>query len=438
MKHIISKKSFRLAGYAKVPGDKSISHRALIISSMCIGQSKIKGLLESEDVFATMNALKTLGVKIEKSNECWFVNGVGIFGFKEPTEYLDLGNSGTGARLILGAIMGSSILANFKGDISLSKRPMDRILTPLKMMGAKLISSNNEKLPITIKGPKEVFPINYSSKISSAQIKSSILLSGLAASGITVFKEPNESRNHTEKMLSSLGANIQSKTLEDGSYKVELGGNPVLRSSNINVPCDPSSAAFLVVAAVICPESKIELKNIMINKGRNGLFETLKEMGAKINIFNKKNNGGEETASIIAEYSQLKGITVPSKRVPSMIDEYPILSIAASCAEGKTVMDGISELRVKESDRIKIVSNGLIKAGVKTIEKAESLTIYGSKVVGGCSIDSELDHRIAMSFLILGLISKEPIKVLRPSTIETSFPNFYKTMIELGANFTKA
>ena len=438
MKHIISKKSFRLAGYAKVPGDKSISHRALIISSMCIGQSKIKGLLESEDVFATMNALKTLGVKIEKSNKCWFVNGVGIFGFKEPTEYLDLGNSGTGARLILGAIMGSSILANLKGDASLSKRPMGRILTPLKMMGAKIISSNNEKLPITIKGPKEVFPLNYSSKISSAQIKSSILLSGLAASGKTVFKEPNESRNHTEKMLSSLGANIQSKTLEDGSYKVELGGNPVLRSGNINVPCDPSSAAFLVVAAVICPESKIELKNIMINKGRNGLFKTLKEMGAKINIFNKKNNGGEETASIIAEYSQLKGITVPSKRVPSMIDEYPILSIAASCAEGKTVMDGISELRVKESDRIKIVSNGLIKAGVKTIEKAESLTIYGSKVVGGCSIDSELDHRIAMSFLILGLISKEPIKVLRPSTIETSFPNFYKIMIELGANFTKA
>ena len=438
MKHIISKKSFRLAGYAKVPGDKSISHRALIISSMCIGQSKIKGLLESEDVFATMNALKTLGVKIEKSNGYWFVNGVGIFGFKEPTEYLDLGNSGTGARLILGAIMGSSILANLKGDASLSKRPMGRILSPLKMMGAKIISSNNEKLPITIKGPKEVFPINYSSKISSAQIKSSILLSGLAASGRTIFKEPNESRNHTEKMLSSLGANIQSKTLEDGSYKVELGGNPVLRSSNINVPCDPSSAAFLVVAAVICPESKIELKNIMINKGRNGLFETLKEMGAKINIFNKKNNGGEETASIIAEYSQLKGITVPSKRVPSMIDEYPILSIAASCAEGKTVMDGISELRVKESDRIKIVSDGLIKAGVKTIEKTESLTIYGSKVVGGCSIDSELDHRIAMSFLILGLISKEPIKVLRPSTIETSFPNFYEIMIELGANFAKA
>ena len=437
MKHIISKKSFRLAGYAKVPGDKSISHRALIISSMCIGQSKIKGLLESEDVFATMNALKTLGVKIEKSNGYWFVNGVGIFGFKEPTEYLDLGNSGTGARLILGAIMGSSILANLKGDASLSKRPMGRILSPLKMMGAKIISSNNEKLPITIKGPKEVFPINYSSKISSAQIKSSILLSGLAASGRTIFKEPNESRNHTEKMLSSLGANIQSKTLEDGSYKVELDGNPVLRGSNINVPCDPSSAAFLVVAAVICPESKIELKNIMINKGRNGLFETLKEMGAKINIFNKKNNGGEETASIIAEYSQLKGITVPSKRVPSMIDEYPILSIAASCAEGKTVMDGISELRVKESDRIKIVSNGLIKAGVKTIEKAESLTIYGSKVIGGCSIDSELDHRIAMSFLILGLISKEPIKVLRPSTIETSFPNFYEIMIELGANFTK-
>ena len=288
MKYIISKKSFRLVGCTKVPGDKSISHRALIITSMCIGQSKIKGLLESEDVFATMNALKKLGVKILKSNEYWLVNGVGLFGFKEPIDYLDLGNSGTGARLILGAIMGSNILANFKGDISLSKRPMDRILTPLKMMGAKLISSNNEKLPITIRGPKEVFPINYSSKISSAQIKSSILLSGLAASGITVFKEPNESRNHTEKMLSYLGANIQSKTLKNGEYKVELKGNPVLRGGNISVPCDPSSAAFLIVAAVICPESKIELHNIMINKGRDGLFKTLKEMGAKINILTKK------------------------------------------------------------------------------------------------------------------------------------------------------
>ena len=334
--------------------------------------------------------------------------------------------------------MGSNILANLKGDVSLSKRPMDRILTPLKMMGAKLISSNNEKLPIIIKGPKEVFPINYSSKISSAQIKSSILLSGLAASGITVFKEPNESRNHTEKMLSYLGANIQSKTLKNGGYKVELKGNPVLRGGNISIPCDPSSAAFLIVAAIICPESKIELHNIMINKGRDGLFKTLKEMGAKINIYNKENIGGEEIASIIAEHSQLKGVFVPSKRAPSMIDEYPILSIAASCADGVTIMDGVSELRVKESDRIKIVSNGLIKAGVKTIEKAESLTIYGSKVVGGCSIDSELDHRIAMSFLILGLISKEPIKVLRPSTIETSFPKFYKIMIGLGANFTKA
>ncbi len=438
MKHIISKKSFRLVGCATVPGDKSISHRALIIPSMCIGQSKISGLLESEDVFATMDALKKLGVKIQKSNGCWFVDGVGLFGFKQPSDYLDLGNSGTGVRLILGAIMGSNIITNFKGDISLSKRPMGRILTPLKLMGAKLISSNNEKLPITIEGPKEVFPIKYSSKISSAQIKSSILLSGLAASGKTIFKEPNESRNHTEKMLLSLGANIKSKTLSDGSNKVELEGNPVLKGRNINVPCDPSSAAFLIVAAIICPESKIELHNVMINKGREGLFKTLLEMGAKINFFNEKIVGGEKTMSIIAEYSQLKGIYVPSARAPSMIDEYPILSVAASCADGITVMDGISELRVKESDRIKIVSNGLIRAGVKTLEKPASLTVYGSEVTGGCSIDSELDHRIAMSFLILGLISKEPIKILRPLTIETSFPNFYKTMTQLGANFLKA
>ena len=437
MKYIISNKSFNLIGSATVPGDKSISHRALIIPSMCIGKTKITGLLESEDVFATMNALKTLGVKIYKSNKSWYVNGVGIFGFKEPTKYLDLGNSGTGARLILGAIMGSNILVNIKGDYSLSKRPMARILNPIKLMGAKIISSNDNKLPITIKGPKDVLAINYHSKISSAQIKSSILLAGLAASGITTVTEPKKSRNHTEKMLLSFGAKIYSKTLKDGSNRVELAGNPILKGRNINVPCDPSSAAFLIVAGIICPGSKIELQNIMINKSRDGLFTTLKEMGAKIDVFNKRELDGETIATIHTEYSKLKGILVPSNRAPSMIDEYPILSVAAACAKGNTTMEGISELRVKESDRIKIISDGLNKSGIKTLEKFNSLTVSGGNIDGGCTIDSELDHRIAMSFLILGLVSKKPIKVLRPSTIETSFPNFYKIMTEIGAKFTK-
>ena len=437
MKHIISNKSFNLVGSANIPGDKSISHRALIIPSMCIGKTKITGLLESEDVFATMNALKTLGVKIYKSNKSWYVNGIGIFGFREPTKYLDLGNSGTGARLILGAIMGSNILANIKGDSSLSKRPMGRILTPLKLMGAKIISSNDNKLPVTIKCPKDVLAINYHSKISSAQIKSSILLAGLAASGRTTVTEPNESRNHTEKMLSNFGAKINSKILKDGSNRIVLEGNPILKGRDINVPCDPSSAAFLIVAGIICPGSKIKLQNIMINKARDGLLTTLKEMGAKIDVFNKRELDGETVASIYVEHSQLKGILVPSNRVPSMIDEYPILSIAAACAKGKTIMKGITELRVKESDRIKIISDGLNKAGIKTLEKPDNLTVSGGNIDGGCTIDSELDHRIAMSFLILGLVSKQPIKVLRPSTIETSFPNFYNIMTELGAKFTK-
>ena len=437
MKYVISQKSSSLNGTIKVPGDKSISHRALIISSMCIGTSKIDGLLESEDVFSTMSALKSLGVKIRSNDNSYFVEGVGICGYKSPNNFIDLGNSGTSIRLLLGAIMGSNVIVNFKGDDSLSKRPMERVLTPLKLMGANLISSNEGKLPVSIQGPKEVLPINYSSKISSAQIKSAVLLSGLCASGKTIFTEPNKSRNHTEKMLSQFGANISSKILDNGSNVIELEGRPHLVGKEITVPCDPSSASFPIVAAIITPNSKIELHNVMINHARNGLFETLQEMGAKLKIFNEKKVNNEFTASIYAEYSKLKGLSVPSERAPRMIDEYPILSMAAACAEGRTTMNGISELRVKESDRIKIVSNGLNRVGIKTIEKPDSLKIFGGEIIGGCTIDSELDHRIAMSFLILGLVSNKPIKVLRPSTIKTSFPNFFEMMLNLGSKFVK-
>ena len=437
MEFIISQKSSSLNGTLKVPGDKSISHRALIITSMCIGTSKIDGLLESEDVFSTMNALKNLGVKIRSKDSSYFVEGVGICGFKSPNNFIDLGNSGTGIRLLLGAIMGSNIIVNFKGDDSLVKRPMERVLNPLKLMGANIISSNEGKLPISIKGPKEVLAIKYLSKIPSAQIKSSILLSGLSASGKTIFIEPNESRNHTEKMLSRFGASISSKISDNGSNVIELKGRPNLVSKNISVPSDPSSASFPIVAAIITPNSKIEIHNVMINHARNGLFETLQEMGAKLKIFNERKVDNEVTASIYAEYSKLKGLSVPSERAPRMIDEYPILSMAAACAEGRTIFNGISELRVKESDRIKIVSNGLNKVGIKTIEKPDSLEIFNGDIIGGCSIDSELDHRIAMSFLILGLVSNKPIKVLRSSTIKTSFPNFFEMMSNLGSKFIK-
>ena len=437
MEYIISQKSSSLNGTLKVPGDKSISHRALIITSMCIGTSKIDGLLESEDVFSTMKALKSLGVKIKLKNKSYFVQGVGVCGFKTPNNFIDLGNSGTGIRLLLGAIMGSNITVNFKGDTSLSKRPMERVLTPLRLMGANIISSNEGKLPLSIEGPKEVLPIKYISKISSAQIKSSVLLSGLSASGKTIFIEPNESRSHTEKMLSRFGAKISSKMLVNGSNLIELHGRPNLISRSISVPSDPSSASFPIVASLITPNSKVELHDIMINHARNGLFETLQEMGAKLKIFNEKKVNNEVTASIYAEYSQLKGLSVPPERAPRMIDEYPILSMAAACAEGHTIMNGISELRVKESDRIKIVSNGLNKVGIETIEKTDSLEICGGPIRGGCTIDSELDHRIAMSFLILGLVSNKPIKVLRSSTIKTSFPNFFEMMLNFGSRFIK-
>tara|TARA_B100000989_G_scaffold65856_1_gene45786 strand:+ start:4023 stop:5339 length:1317 start_codon:yes stop_codon:yes gene_type:complete len=437
MEYIISQKSSSLKGTLKVPGDKSISHRALIITSMCIGTSKIDGLLESEDVFSTMKALKSLGVNIKLKDKSYFVEGVGVCGFKTPNNFIDLGNSGTGIRLLLGAIMGSNITVNFKGDTSLSKRPMERVLTPLRLMGANIISSNEGKLPLSIEGPKEVLPIKYISKISSAQIKSSVLLSGLSASGKTIFIEPNESRSHTEKMLSRFGAKISSKMLVNGSNLIELHGRPNLISRSISVPSDPSSASFPIVASLITPNSKVELHDIMINHARNGLFETLQEMGAKLKIFNEKKVNNEVTASIYAEYSQLKGLSVPPERAPRMIDEYPILSMAAACAEGHTIMNGISELRVKESDRIKIVSNGLNKVGIETIEKTDSLEICGGPIRGGCTIDSELDHRIAMSFLILGLVSNKPIKVLRSSTIKTSFPNFFEMMLNLGSRFIK-
>jgi len=437
MEYIISQKSSSLNGTLKVPGDKSISHRALIITSMCIGTSKIDGLLESEDVFSTMKALKSLGVNIKLKDKSYFVEGVGVCGFKTPNNFIDLGNSGTGIRLLLGAIMGSNITVNFKGDTSLSKRPMERVLTPLRLMGANIISSNEGKLPLSIEGPKEVLPIKYISKISSAQIKSSVLLSGLSASGKTIFIEPNESRSHTEKMLSRFGAKISSKMLVNGSNLIELHGRPNLISRSISVPSDPSSASFPIVASLITPNSKVELHDIMINHARNGLFETLQEMGAKLKIFNEKKVNNEVTASIYAEYSQLKGLSVPPERAPRMIDEYPILSMAAACAEGHTIMNGISELRVKESDRIKIVSNGLNKVGIETIEKTDSLEICGGPIRGGCTIDSELDHRIAMSFLILGLVSNKPIKVLRSSTIMTSFPNFFEMMLNLGSRFIK-
>ena len=437
MKLIFSSRSSPLLGSLKVPGDKSISHRSLIISSMAVGNSTIKGLLESEDVLATVNALKLLGIKItvEKGN-VWNIYGAGLSGYKEPREFLDLGNSGTGVRLLMGAISGSNIKVSFKGDESLSKRPMMRIIKPLMLMG-NVFTHNREALPVTISSPKEILSIKYKSPVASAQIKSAILLAGLSASGITEVIEPKVSREHTEKMLIQFGAEINSKHLDDGSNHIKLNGRPLLKPQEIVVPGDPSSAAFPIVAALITPGSKIEVKDVMINPGRDGFIKTLLEMGAKITIKNKLVRNNETIASILAEYSNLKGIVISSNRVATMIDEYPIISIAASSARGTTKMLGISELRVKETDRIHAVAKGLKNAGIKVDETKDSLSVHGGVVKGGCNIDSQLDHRIAMSFIILGLISKNPIKVNNCHTIATSFPSFVKLMKNLGANIEK-
>ena len=435
MTNLISKKSKSLKGEMLVPGDKSISHRALIIGSMAVGKTSINGILESEDIFSTSNALKKLGISIykETSNK-WFVDGNGISGFKNPIESLHLGNSGTGIRLLMGAISGSNIIVTFIGDESLSKRPMLRITKPLEEMGANIIKHNNGKTPITISGPKELVSTKYISPVASAQIKSALLLASLSANGVSEIIEPIKSRDHTENMLSFFGASIKSSLNEKGNNIVKIKGQPYLKAQQIIVPSDPSSAAFPIVAALIIPGSKIKINNMMINPTRIGLIKTLKEMGGRISLSNHKTVCGEKTATVYAEYSVLKGVTVPSSRAASMIDEYPILAIAASKAEGNTLMTGISELRLKESDRIKMISSGLNSSGIKTIETNDSLNIFGGNVCGGCKLQSNLDHRIAMSFLILGLVAEEPILVQNCDTINSSFPNFSNLMQKLGAN----
>ena len=434
-----SLKSHSLTGIAKIPGDKSISHRSLIIGSLSIGISEISGLLESEDVLATKKALSNLGVNITKSNKgIWKINGVGLNGFKSPENYLNLENSGTGVRLLMGATMGSNITVSFKGDPSLSSRPMKRIIEPLGLMGAKFDSFNNDTLPLTLIGPNEVLTLDYKTSVSSAQIKSAILLAGLFASGKTKVTEPFKSRDHTESMLKQFGANVSSINSKDGENIITIEGRPYLTGKEVIIPSDPSSAAFPIIAALITPGSKISIDNVMINPQRFGLIETLMEMGANLKIKNKKKLGNEIVATIEAEYSLLKGIEIPKERAPSMIDEYPILCVASANARGITTMSGISELRVKETDRIQVMANGLRKAGIEVNENHDFLKIKGGEVMGGCSISSEMDHRIAMSFIILGLTSKKPIQVNDCETISTSFPNFVSLMNSLGSKIIES
>ena len=436
---IISKKSLGLSGEIKVPGDKSISHRALIIGSSVNGNIRIYNILESDDVLATANALKKLGVTINKiSSSEWEIKGNGIGTLEGENPFLDMGNSGTGVRLLMGLVAGSDIEATFSGDTSLTKRPMGRVVEPLLKTGAIIECNNNNTLPIKIKGSKIPLPISYSSPVSSAQVKSTILLAGMSSLGKTKVIEPLGSRDHSERMLKYLGADINTNKLEDGSYEIILNGLPYLKPLDITVPSDPSSAAFPIVAALITPNSEILIKNVCINELRTGLFYTLIEMGAEINISNEKEINGEIIADISAKSSNLHGITVPKSRAPSMIDEYPILAIAASQAKGTTIMEGVEELRYKETDRISAIVEGLCVLGIEANETKDSISITGisenASIQGGIELDSRLDHRIAMSFLCLGLVTKRPIILNNTETINSSFPSFFDQMNQIGAN----
>ena len=432
---IVSTRASPLSGEITIPGDKSISHRALIFGSLAIGTTRVRGLLEGTDVMSTKDALIALGVKIKRDNDGHYhIIGVGLNGMISPADPLDLGNSGTGARLLMGVVAGQEITATFCGDASLSARPMARITEPLAKMGAKITSREFGRLPVTIQGTRELIAACHRSKIASAQIKSAILLAGLNARGTTIVTEPNASRDHSESMLRHFGASVAQEVFEDKSHRVKLAEGASLRAADIVVPSDPSSAAFAIVAALITPGSDIILNGIAMNPLRTGLITTLIEMGGNITKNNCRTDGGEAVADLRVKYSKLVGITVPPERAASMIDEYPILSVAAANASGTTEMLGIAELRVKETDRIKVMADGLISCGVRVDYNEDSMRVSHSPVNGGVTISARFDHRIAMSFLTLGMNAKAPITVQGCATIETSFPGFATAMNQVGAS----
>ncbi len=435
MTSILSHSAAALTGTITVPGDKSISHRALMIGALAVGETTISCLLEGEDVLATAAAVQQLGAGIEQQDNIWRVYGRGIGGLIEPSSVLDLGNSGTAARLLMGVLSSHELSATLTGDDSLSSRPMERVMAPLREIGAEFVARTGGKLPITITGTGTALPGDETLKVASAQVKSAILLAGLNAQGNTIVIEPQPSRDHTEKMLNFFGADISVEKMTDGARKITLIGQPEITGQKIEVPGDISSAAFPLVAALITLGSDLTIENVGINLLRVGVLESLRDMGAKIDILNKRNTAGEPMADIHVRASNLTGATIPASRAPSMIDEYPILAIAAACAEGTSVFEGVSELRVKESDRLAAMAFGLKDCGVDTETTGDTLTIHGtgSAPKGGVTISSRLDHRIAMSYLVLGMVSQEPVTVDDGGPIETSFPGFIQLMNGIGA-----
>ena len=433
-----ARRSTPLTGQVRVPGDKSISHRVLMLGALAVGTTRAEGLLEGEDVLATAAALRRMGVGITRDeNGVWEIQGVGVGGLHAPDDVLDLGNSGTAARLLCGLLAGHDFTAILTGDDSLRARPMGRVIGPLTEMGVQTSSRDGGRMPLSITGTSDLLPIEYVLPVPSAQVKSAVLLAGLHAPGKTSVVEAMATRDHTERMLAHMGAELEITETDEGR-RITITGQPELNAADISVPADPSSAAFPAVAAAIVPGSDVYLPSVGMNPARIGLFDTLTEMGADISRENPRDVGGEPVADLRVRAGSLKGVIVPAERAPSMIDEYPVLAAAAACASGTTVFEGVGELRVKESDRLAAVETGLAACGVAVWSEDDRLVIQGcdGPPAGGGAIAANLDHRIAMSFLILGLATENPVTIDDVRTVETSFPGFIETMCGLGAEIT--
>ena len=444
-KPAVSRRSSALSGRVRVPGDKSISHRSMLLGGLASGETRITGLLEGEDVLRTRDAMVAMGAKIEKTGDSWIVHGTGNGCLLEPPAPLDFGNAGTGSRLAMGLVGTYDMETTFIGDASLSRRPMGRVLDPLRAMGVQVKSAEGDRMPLTLHGPKTANPITYRVPMPSAQVKSAVLLAALNTPGITTVVEPVMTRDHTEKMLRGFGADLEVETDGEGVRTIRIVGEGALTGQVIDVPGDPSSAGFPMVAALIVPGSDIVIENALMNPTRTGLILTLREMGADIEVMNPRDAGGEDVADLRVRHSLLKGVTVPPERAPSMIDEYPVLAVAAAFAEGETLMQGLDELRVKESDRLAAVARGLEANGVDCTEGPDWLTVRG--VPGGTGLGAvskdavvatHLDHRIAMSFLVMGLAAEKPVTVDDYAIIATSFPEFMGLMRGLGAEIETA
>lgn len=433
---LVSRRSGPLSGAIRVPGDKSISHRALMFGALAVGETRIEGLLEGEDVLNTAGALRALGAEIEKGADgIWRTRGRGVGGLAEPSRVLDMGNSGTAARLLMGLLATHPFTSFMTGDASLTKRPMARVTTPLERMGASFVMRSAGRLPGAIVGTDRPVPIVYRLPVASAQVKSAVLLAGLNTPGRTTVIEAEPTRDHTERMLRHFGIGVTVEPAEGGGLAATVAGHGELTARDVFVPADPSSAAFPTVAALIRPGSEVTLRGVGLNTRRAGLYVTLREMGADIAEVAPREEGGEPVADLVVRGSALKGVEVPPDRAPSMIDEYPVLCAAAACADGPTIMHGVGELRVKESDRLAMMAGGLEACGVRVEMGEDWLVVHGTgrPPAGGATVATAMDHRIAMSFLVLGLATGAPVQVDDGSFIDTSFPGFTALMNGLGA-----